>query len=224
MFARYLRVSYIQCQKQNQKHIIELPKVAELIESYFGSIKYISYDVDNDFGLVDIFSYYDNGNTLNLLRMLDENPVLLYSYEIRLCVNGQKSPINFALKTPPLVSFKVKEYFQTKLRHQQGQNSSICSRLCPCIVGDKIHCTRESKSKRIRCFILSSIYLNSNHITFYHVLTTLSLVIGTPISAHKVSNTSILTSVVCDSKNEFYNLLQEESPILLNELEFRIQI
>jgi hypothetical protein len=180
--------------------------VANVIENFLGLPKHL-YLVDN-YCVVEMDYFYDEYQTKRLIEILNENTLLLQGLELRAVVNGQTTII---MKRDPLrsASFRCLEFLHNRALKKQKLNADRDN-------ADNQNADKHNAKRHVKKTFLKA---TTRIITFYHILKTVQLFFGTVISCRH-ENSAMYIGIEVYENNDLLEKM-EESPILLNEIEFR---
>lgn len=177
--------------------------VSSMVEMYLGFPKHLY--IDGVECIVEMEYYYDTFDCQRYRHIIITNSLLLADLEIRVSHSGQTAPILHS--KPKQITVQIHEFMSTESRKRK--------------FGDEI---AVFKTSTVASYLRARIYTRVP-LTFYHLLKTAHLKLGIVQSCRHVEGTMFLLLFFYESNEaQTYAKLLEESPLLLNELEFRLVV
>ena len=173
--------------------------VVGMIEMHLGIPKHVY--IDGYSFTVEMNFYYDNTNCVRYCKIMSENRLLLSNLEIRISHSGQKTFFHAGYPRPRDIPSKSMEMLITESRKRKRTTTSFLE------TTNKLMVLKAMAFKHV--------------LTFYHVVKTATLFLGECKSCRQEDESIYLSLLPYISSKELFSKLEDEGPILLNELEFR---
>jgi hypothetical protein len=192
-----------------------LSEVSHFVECCLGEPQHI-YTQDN-YCVVDMKYYFDSARTIQLHSMIQSSSLLFQSFEIRLIYSNQTTIMRHRSQTTSTMTSKTAE--NLVVAERQRKRKGLYQESSTFFFVEARNCIKNDATN-------PPFTMNNESPTYYHVLKTIEIYLGKPLSVggrhdHIITYVNLYRDE--EEATRFYEILQS-SPLLLNDLELRLKV